>query len=282
MEKAESTNNQNQYELKETDNNQINLETNLTTEAKKPYEFYLLIYNIAKRHNIGTLIRSASAFNIKKVLVIGENKKILKKFFGSQGTVKKTEFLFFNDIKSIKEFCKENNIFICGIEIGGESKPVQTQPFKGNTLFVLGNEGSGMNNKQKEMCDHLVYIPQYSSKTGSLNVAIAASIVFHHFAVWANYAEASFTEEKYDVEYQKGNVEINEIDKVNDNVNDNDYVDVDVNKNELNEDVFEKIFEDKELIKGEICDVKDDIHKHHEHKDHATPLEGLIEDFQNL
>ena len=56
-----------------------------------------------------------------------------------------------------------------------------------------------MNYKQKEMCDHLVYIPQYSSKTGSLNVAIAGSIIFHHFGVWAGYHEATFTNEKYDV-----------------------------------------------------------------------------------
>lgn len=250
------------------DENVFNANNKDNNEIKQPYDFYLLIYNIAKKHNIGTLIRSASAFNIKKVLVLGENKKILKKFFGSQGTVKKTEFLFFNDIKGIKDFCKENNIYICGIEIGGESKPVHTQPFKGNTLFVLGNEGSGMNNKQKEMCDHLVYIPQYSSKTGSLNVAIAASIVFHHFAVWANYQEASFTEEKYDVEFQKGNVEL--IENINNTENDN----------KLNNDLVQELV-GKEASKKNVV-IKDDIHKHHEHKENATPLNNLIEDFQNL
>ncbi len=231
-----------------------NKDENKQNENKK-FDFYLLIYNIAKKHNIGTLIRSASAFNIKKVLVLGENKKILKKFFGSQGTVKKTEFLFFEDIKAIKQFCKENNIYICGIEIGGESKPIQSHPFKGNTLFVLGNEGSGMNHKQKEMCDHLVYIPQYSNKTGSLNVTIAASIVFHHFAVWADYSESSFTEEKYDVEYQKGNIEFKEL------------------NNDLNEDIGD--YNDNNIL-------KDDIHGNRCHQENASVLENIIEDFQNL
>jgi len=32
------------------------------------------------------------------------------------------------------------------------------------------------------MCDHFVYIPQYTDKTASLNVAVAGSIIFHHFA----------------------------------------------------------------------------------------------------
>ena len=209
------------------ENLNINENINLEKEEdcnKNTYDFYLLIYNISKKNNIGTLIRSASAFNVKKVLVLGENKKVLKKFFGSQGTVKKTEFLFFEDSKTLKEFCKENKIFICGIEIGEESKPIQSQPFKGNTLFVLGNEGLGMNRKQKEILDHSVYIPQYSSKTGSLNVAIAASIIFHHFGVWANYKEATFTSSKFDVQYIKGGIDYNPSNQVQGIEQSNDFI----------------------------------------------------------
>jgi tRNA G18 (ribose-2'-O)-methylase SpoU len=40
-----------------------------------------------------------------------------------------------------------------------------------------------MNQKQKNLCENFVYIQQYSQKTGSLNVAIAASIIFYHFFV---------------------------------------------------------------------------------------------------
>ena len=180
-------------------------------QCENKYDFYLLIYNIQSKHNVGTLIRSASAFNCKKIIVLGKDKKVLKKFFGHQGTVKKMEFVFIETLDELKKFCKDNNIFICGVEIGGSSQPIHKQPFRGNTMFVLGNEGSGMNDKQKEMCDQLVYIPQYSSKTGSLNVAIAGSIIFHHFALWAEYKEAAFTNEKYDV----SRVENKYLDKVN-------------------------------------------------------------------
>jgi len=34
-----------------------------------------------------------------------------------------------------------------------------------------------------------VYIPQYGGGTASLNVTVAASIVLHHFAVWAGFPE---------------------------------------------------------------------------------------------
>jgi len=86
-----------------------------------------------------------------------------------------------------------------------EAKPIQEHPFLGDTLFLLGNEGSGLNSTQVAICDHFVYIPQYSDKTASLNVAIAGSIIFHHFALWAKYKEAPRTEQKFDVgEYMPG------------------------------------------------------------------------------
>lgn len=44
-----------------------------------------------------------------------------------------------------------------------------------------------------------MYIPQHGPGTASLNVAVAASIVLHHFAVWAGYAERSRTGAKFDV-----------------------------------------------------------------------------------
>ena len=210
-----------------------NLNNDNQIENTNKYDFYLLIYNLQSKHNVGTLIRSASAFNCKKIIVLGENKKVLKRFFGHQGTLKKMEFVYLQTVDELKKYCKDNNIYICGVEIGGASVPIQKQPFKGNTLFVLGNEGAGMNQKQKEMCDQLVYIPQYSSKTGSLNVAIAGSIIFHHFAVWADYKEAEFTDEKYDVkrvirdgnEYRNNEEEGVEANKDNkDNNNDFDII----------------------------------------------------------
>ena len=169
-------------------------------ELQKP-KFYLLIYNISKSKNIGTLIRSASAFGVNQIFVVGNDKKVLKKFFGSQGTVQKSNFLFFDSILNLEAYCKSNNINFCGVEIGEYSKPVHQYEFKGDTLFVLGNEGQGMNEKQKKMCgNNLVYIPQYSEKTASLNVACAGSIVFNYFAIWAKYSECKFINEKFNVD----------------------------------------------------------------------------------
>lgn len=118
--------------------------------------------------------------------------------FGSQGTHKKTNFRYFDGLKEVKGFCTENKISICGIEIMKESRPIHEHPFQGPTLFLLGNEGSGLNKNQIAICDHFVYIEQYTDKIASLNVAIAGSIVFHHFGVWAKFQPQKITGFKFD------------------------------------------------------------------------------------
>ena len=45
-----------------------------------------------------------------------------------------------------------------------------------------------------------MYIPQYTDKTASLNVAIAGSIIFHHFALWAGFKEHHRSGFKFETE----------------------------------------------------------------------------------
>lgn len=128
---------------------------------------------------------------------------------------------------------------IIGVEITDAANAVNTHPFHGNTAFMLGNEvrqqhqhaswghahpqhrcnvaltlllavqapqtsshslqGTGLSEHQLKLCDSFVYIPQHGHGTASLNVTVAASIVLHHFAIWAGYQECSRHGAKYDV-----------------------------------------------------------------------------------
>ena len=150
---------------------------------KKNFNFYLLIYNFQSKHNIKTLIQTALNFNCHKFLVLGDIKKNVLKIIEKNQEIKE-KFEFFDEIEQLKNYLSLNKIKTIGIEIGKNSIPIQNFIFKENYLFILGNEANGMNQKQKNLCENFVYIQQYSNKTGSLNVAIAASIIFHHFFVW--------------------------------------------------------------------------------------------------
>ena len=74
---------------------------------------------------------------------------------------------------------------IVGVEIDEAAKDLEDEPFEGDTAFMMGNEGQGMNEKQVRLCDGFVRIAQYGGGTASLNVSVAASIVLHRFHHWA-------------------------------------------------------------------------------------------------
>jgi len=66
-----------------------------TPDSGKP-ESFLLIYNVAKRTNVGNIVRSACAFGVKEVLVVGRREV---KGFGAQGTMKHMRFSRHNTLK---------------------------------------------------------------------------------------------------------------------------------------------------------------------------------------
>eukprot|EP00743_Colponemidia_sp_Colp-15_P012844 GILK01014741.1.p1 GENE.GILK01014741.1~~GILK01014741.1.p1 ORF type:complete len:228 (-),score=37.95 GILK01014741.1:238-894(-) len=160
-------------------------------------ESYLLVHNISKNHNWGNLVRSASAFGVKQVCVVGQKKVNL---FGNKGAANRSNFRTFNSLEEAQQFFRSRNVSICGVEIMETALPIQSHPFRGSTAFILGNEGMGLTPKQIAICDHFVYIPQYGTGTASLNVTVAGSIVMHHFAVWAGFKEHERSGHKFIVD----------------------------------------------------------------------------------
>lgn len=146
----------------------------------------MLVYNIGKKKNFGDILRSAAAFGVKEVFVVGAKKLQL---FGNQGTQRFCKFHFFDSLDDAKVELHRRGITLIGIEITGDAVSIQSHPFSGPTCFMAGNEGTGMNEQQLDACDSFVFIPQYSGATASLNVATATGIVFHHFALWAGKEE---------------------------------------------------------------------------------------------
>jgi tRNA(Leu) C34 or U34 (ribose-2'-O)-methylase TrmL len=69
---------------------------------------------------------------------------------------------------------------IYGVEIMPDAIPITKLPFDRtcSTAFIFGNEGGGLSQKQRDVCDHFVYIPQYADGgMASINVACASAII---------------------------------------------------------------------------------------------------------
>ncbi|PIA44715.1 hypothetical protein AQUCO_01700363v1 [Aquilegia coerulea] len=153
---------------------------------KKVIESTIVVHNIAKRHNVGTMARSATAFGVTEVILVGRRDF---NAFGSHGSTSHLCFRHFHSLNDARVYLKDKDFDICGVEITHDSLPVTQHPFTKSTAFLLGNEGTGLSAKECGICDFFVYIPQYGCGTASLNVTVAASIVLHHFGVWAGFSE---------------------------------------------------------------------------------------------
>ncbi|EZG72987.1 putative TrmH family RNA methyltransferase [Gregarina niphandrodes] len=182
---------------------------------------YLILNNIGKRGNFGTLIRSAAAMGIQDIFVVGAEKLRTfgnqvcitaridytcwfrqKRFISvSQNTLSKCRLHYWNTLVELKEFLQSRDIKVVGIEIDDKSTALTETDFTNQDIaFMLGNEGTGMNAKQKQICDSFVYIEHFSGATASLNVAVAGGIVFHRYAIQNSKATQKRDGQKYVVQ----------------------------------------------------------------------------------
>ena len=87
----------------------------VSLNADKP-KAYMLMFNISKQKNFGTIVRSAAAFGLEEVFMIDVNHKKMSKF-GSQGTCDKMNYRVFQNLKDVRRHCDESKLSICGVEI---------------------------------------------------------------------------------------------------------------------------------------------------------------------
>ena len=66
-------------------------------------ECYVVVHNIAKRHNIGTLARSATAFGVSEVILVGRRDF---NAFGSHGSTSHLSFRHFHSLSEARQFLK--------------------------------------------------------------------------------------------------------------------------------------------------------------------------------
>tara|TARA_B100000508_G_C11465090_1_gene281306 strand:- start:8359 stop:9108 length:750 start_codon:yes stop_codon:yes gene_type:complete len=148
----------------------------------------LVLGEVQDPHNVGAVIRSAAAFGIKGVLIPPHNQApvtgaVVKV---SAGMAFKIPLVTISNVNSTLRDLKEQGFWTYGLEGGGSTSTVTEQYVK-PTVFVLGNEGSGLREKTKEVCDELIAVPIHP-QCESLNAAAATAIVL---ASWsAQHPEA--------------------------------------------------------------------------------------------
>ncbi len=151
-------------------------------------EFFVIAHNIRSLHNVGSIFRTADAFNITKVYLTGftgtpdyyvHKNKIEKVALGAEKFVAweyvKSPIKLIKALKAkkIQIIALENNIPVGA----GIARPINIAKFKPKfpLVLVLGQERQGISPAILNLCDKAVEIPMYGKKE-SLNVSVAFGI----------------------------------------------------------------------------------------------------------
>lgn len=138
---------------------------------------FLVLDGVQNPLNVGTVIRTASALGISRIL-LGEgcadifNHKTLR---AAMGTLFKVNICVTDDLaREIKKLSEMGTVY--GAALDKTSCDIRSVKFEKNDSVILGNEGNGISEEILSLCDKKVIIPMQQN-TESLNAATAAAII---------------------------------------------------------------------------------------------------------
>ncbi len=143
----------------------------------------LILGEVQDPHNVGAVIRSAAAFGLAGVLIPPHNQApvtgtVIKV---SAGMAFKIPLVAISNVNAVARDLKQRGFWIYGLEGEGTVSSV-AEKFARPSAFILGNEGSGLRQKTKEVCDDLISIPIHP-RCESLNAAAATAVVLASWSV---------------------------------------------------------------------------------------------------
>lgn len=139
---------------------------------------YLLLDNLQDPGNVGTIIRSALAFNIDKVFISSDSADIYspKVIRGSMGAIFKLQIEIVDNISNSIEELKASGVKVYAAALDKAAKTVDKSLFVDSSAVVFGNEGNGLQEEVLSVCDGVIIIPM-NAGSESLNVGVAAGII---------------------------------------------------------------------------------------------------------
>lgn len=146
---------------------------------KKENPFILFLEEIQDPGNMGTIIRTADAFNLDGIIVSEGsvdiyNPKVIR---STMGSIFRTPIYHIEDSIETIERLKSMGFGIFATSLQGEDY-IYNMDFKNPSLILIGNESKGLSNELHSLAHQWIKIPILGGAE-SLNVAIATSIIIY-------------------------------------------------------------------------------------------------------
>ncbi len=138
--------------------------------------------------NVGAIIRSSAALGISGVLMPEHNQapitgSVVKV---SAGMAFRLPLVRIGNINNTLRDLQKRGFWVYGLD-GNADHSINVEPFDAPTVFVLGNEGAGIHEHTKKLCDIMLSIPM-NKRCESMNVASSTAIALYAWS--AKHGEA--------------------------------------------------------------------------------------------
>lgn len=140
---------------------------------------HVAIQNWEHDFNIGSMVRTANAFNVAAVHIVGRRR------WNRRGAMVTDRYLHVHhheDEVALLGWLAERSVTPIGVDNLPGSVPLETARLPEKSCLVFGSEGPGLTEAMVAGCDAVVAISQYGS-TRSMNAGAAAAIAMYHWSL---------------------------------------------------------------------------------------------------
>ena len=141
--------------------------------------FHVAIENWQHDFNIGTIVRSANAFLAAEVHIVGNRR------WNRRGAMVTDRYQHIRHHSSVEELAAylhdgggHDRVPLLGIDNLPGSAHLETMAIPRQVCFLFGQEGPGLSQQARAVCDGTFSIAQFGS-TRSINASAAAAIAMH-------------------------------------------------------------------------------------------------------
>jgi tRNA G18 (ribose-2'-O)-methylase SpoU len=139
------------------------------------HDFHVAIENWQHDFNIGTIVRSANAFLAAEVHIVGRKRWNRR---GAMVTDRYQHIRHHETAADLAAYLHGAGVTLLGIDNLPGSLHLETSLVPRKVCFLFGQEGPGLSDGAREVCDGTFSIAQFGS-TRSINASAAAAIAMH-------------------------------------------------------------------------------------------------------
>jgi len=139
------------------------------------HPLHVAIENFGHDHNIGTVVRTANAFAVAEVHIVGKRRWNRR---GAMITDKYQHLRHHADVAALLTYAASLGLVVVAVDNSPGAVPLETAVLPRQCLLLFGSEGPGLTAEARNGAALTVSIAQFGS-TRSINAGVAAGVAMH-------------------------------------------------------------------------------------------------------